>query len=75
MATAPVYAPTADTSATTCAALDKTIARSGETGSTGGATREVSAPTDGTVVTTSGEAAPGSMWELRPIRGGSAAGA
>jgi len=56
MATAPVYAPIAGTSATTCAALDKTIAPSGETASTGDATLETCAPTGGTVVMTSGEA-------------------
>jgi len=57
MATDPVCAPIAGTSAMTCAALDKTIARSGGTGSTGDATLETCVPTGGTVVMTSGEAA------------------
>jgi len=58
MATGPVYAPIAGTSAMTCAALDKTIARSGGIGSTGGATLETCAPTGGTVAMTSDETAP-----------------
>src|SRR6185312_17428099 len=57
MATAPACAPIAGISAMTCAALDKTTAPSGGTGSTGGATLEACAPTSGTVVMTSGEPA------------------